>query len=254
MTPPMVLAEDVRKNFGSVSALRGVTLTVDRGSVVCILGPSGSGKSTFLRCLNHLETIDHGSIQIDGSYIGYEERHGRLYELRPNEIARRRATIGMVFQRFHLFPHKTALQNVTEAPIGVRKMEKRAARVRGVDLLRRVGLEEKMDAYPSQLSGGQQQRVAIARALAMDPKLLLFDEPTSALDPELVAEVLAVIRDLTDTGITMIIVTHEVAFARECADVAVFMDCGEVIEQGDPSRVFRAPSHERTREFLNHVL
>ncbi len=254
MTPPMVHAEGVHKYYGSFEVLRGIDLEIQAGSVVCVMGPSGSGKSTFLRCLNHLEAIDRGRIRIDGDYVGYEERAGRLHELRPNEVAKRRSTVGMVFQRFNLFPHMTALENVAEAPIGVSGMPRRAARERAAELLERVGLADRTGNYPSELSGGQQQRVAIARAMAMDPKLILFDEPTSALDPELVAEVLAVIRGLTETGVTMVVVTHETGFARECADEAVFMDQGQIIETGKPDVVLVDPAHERTRAFLRHVL
>ena len=254
MTPPMVLAEDVHKSYGSLEVLRGVDLEVAAGAVVCIMGPSGSGKSTFLRCLNHLERIDRGRVRIDGDYVGYRERNGRLHELRQNEVAKRRSAVGMVFQRFNLFPHMTALENVVEAPVGTGKLNKREARERARELLARVGLESKTAAYPSELSGGQQQRVAIARAMAMEPKLLLFDEPTSALDPELVGEVLAVIRGLTETGVTMVVVTHETGFARECAHEVVFVDQGKVVETGSPDVVLVNPRHERTKEFLRHVL
>jgi polar amino acid transport system ATP-binding protein len=250
----MVLAEGVHKFYGSFEVLRGIDLEVGAGSVVCIMGPSGSGKSTFLRCLNHLETIDRGRIRIDGDYIGYRERNGRLYELRSNDIADRRSTVGMVFQRFNLFPHMTALENVMEAPVGTGRASKREARERGRELLARVGLETKTGNYPSELSGGQQQRVAIARAMAMDPKLILFDEPTSALDPELVGEVLAVIRGLTETGVTMVVVTHETGFARECADEVVFVDEGRIVETGSPDVVLVNPRNERTKAFLRHVL
>ena len=250
----IVEARNVRKSFGSFEALRGIDLTVPRGSVVSIMGPSGSGKSTFLRCLNHLETIDSGIILIDGNYVGYEERNDRLYELKPDDVARRRASIGMVFQRFNLFPHLTAVENIIEAPVGVRRTGKKEARERARALLERVGLADRADHYPAELSGGQQQRVAIARALAMDPKLMLFDEPTSALDPELVGEVLAVIRDLAESGMTMVVVTHEVGFARDCADTAVFVDRGEIVESGPPDTVLTTPSNERTAAFLRHVL
>jgi polar amino acid transport system ATP-binding protein len=254
MTVPMVLAEDVHKAYGGFEVLRGVDLEVDAGSVVCIMGPSGSGKSTFLRCLNHLETIDRGRIRIDGEYVGYRERNGRLHELRGNEVAARRSSIGMVFQRFNLFPHMTALENVVDAPVATGRMSKADARERARELLTRVGLEAKTEAYPSELSGGQQQRVAIARAMAMDPKLILFDEPTSALDPELVGEVLAVIRGLTETGVTMVVVTHETGFARECADEVVFVDQGVIVETGSPDVVLVNPRHDRTKAFLRHVL
>jgi polar amino acid transport system ATP-binding protein len=250
----MVEALRVRKHFGRLEALRGVDLTVDRGSVMCIIGPSGSGKSTFLRCINHLEKVDAGKLYVDGELVGYEQRGDKLHELQNREVARKRSEIGMVFQRFNLFPHMTALQNVVEAPVRVKGETRGVAAERARGLLDRVGLGGREDAYPRQLSGGQQQRVAIARALAMEPKLMLFDEPTSALDPELVGEVLAVMHDLTTTGITMIVVTHEMGFARAAGDQLVFMDQGVVVEQGVPTDVLANPQHERTRAFLSKVL
>ncbi len=250
----MVRAEDVHKSFGRVEVLKGINLEVRRGDVFCILGPSGSGKSTFLRCINHLEKINAGRLSVDGDLVGYSERKGRLHELKDKEIAAQRRHIGMVFQQFNLFPHMTALQNVCEAPIRVQGAKRSAARDRGMDLLTRVGLGDRADNYPGQLSGGQQQRVAIARALAMDPKLMLFDEPTSALDPELVGEVLDVMKDLAKEGMTMIVVTHEIGFAREVGDQLVFMDGGVVVEQGDPREVIGNPRHKRTQEFLSKVL
>jgi polar amino acid transport system ATP-binding protein len=249
----MLHADSVRKSFGSDEVLCGVDLEVSRGEVMCMIGPSGSGKSTFLRCINHIEKIDAGRLTVDGDLIGYREADGRLYELRPREIARKRAQIGMVFQGFYLFPHKTALENIIEAPRLVKGESKGEAIERGRSLLARVGLENRADAYPSQLSGGQQQRVAIARSLAMQPKLMLFDEPTSALDPELIGEVLAVIRDLAEEGMTMVVVTHEMRFAREVADNVVFMDAGVVIEHGPPDEVLDAPAQERTRTFLQRL-
>jgi polar amino acid transport system ATP-binding protein len=250
----MVKAEDVHKEFGRLEVLRGITLEVQRGEVMCILGPSGSGKSTFLRCVNHLEKINAGLLYVDGELVGYQMRGGRLYERREKDISAQRRDIGMVFQRFNLFPHMTAYENVVEAPIRVRGLHRGEASVRADALLERVGLSDKARAYPNELSGGQQQRVAIARALAMEPKLMLFDEPTSALDPELVGEVLDVMRDLAQSGMTMIVVTHEIGFAREVGDALVFMDEGIVIEQGAPHDVINDPQHERTRAFLSKVL
>jgi polar amino acid transport system ATP-binding protein len=250
----MVVAERVCKNFGALKVLKGVTLTVERGQVMCIVGPSGSGKSTFLRCINHLETINAGRLYIDGELVGYREKAGKLYELPAREAAKQRRDVGMVFQHFNLFPHRTALQNITEAPVHVKKVEKKSAVQRARDLLERVGLSEKADAYPAQLSGGQQQRVAIARALAMDPKLMLFDEPTSALDPELVGEVLNVMRDLAGEGMTMLVVTHEMGFAREVADQLVFMDGGVIVESGKPREVLANPQQLRTKAFLSKLL
>ncbi|MFN8088333.1 MAG: amino acid ABC transporter ATP-binding protein [Mycobacterium sp.] len=250
----MVVAQQVCKDFGALPVLKGVTLTVGRGQVLVIVGPSGSGKSTFLRCINHLETVTAGRLYVDGSLVGYREVRGRLHELAPRDAAKQRRDVGMVFQHFNLFPHRTALGNVVEAPVQVKKVKKSAAVERARDLLNQVGLSDKADAYPAQLSGGQQQRVAIARALAMDPKLMLFDEPTSALDPELVGEVLGVMKKLAAQGMTMVAVTHEMGFAREVADQLVFMDGGVVVESGPPREVLANPQHERTRAFLSKVM
>ncbi|MFV2020766.1 amino acid ABC transporter ATP-binding protein [Micromonospora sp. LOL_023] len=250
----MVYAENVHKSFGSLDVLNGVDLAVRPGEVCCVIGPSGSGKSTFLRCINHLEKIDGGRIWVDGSLVGYRERGGKLHELPDREVAAQRQAIGMVFQRFNLFPHMSALANVMEAPLRVRRQPKAAVREQALALLDRVGLADKAQAYPGRLSGGQQQRVAIARALAMRPKLMLFDEPTSALDPELVGEVLDVMRDLARDGMTMIVVTHEIGFAREVGDSLIFMDGGVVVEAGEPRQVLVDPRHERTRAFLSKVL
>ena len=254
MSGPMVKAEGVHKRFGHLEVLKGINLEVRTGEVMCLLGPSGSGKSTFLRCINHLEKINSGRLSVDGELVGYRQVGDKLHELRESEVARKRAGIGMVFQHFNLFPHMTALENVTCAPIRVKKVARADARTRAQELLARVGLAEKADAYPAQLSGGQQQRVAIARALAMEPKLMLFDEPTSALDPELVGDVLQAIQQLAREGMTMIVVTHEMGFAREVADTAVFMDGGVVVESGKPSEVLANPRHERTKAFLSKVL
>jgi polar amino acid transport system ATP-binding protein len=254
MAEPMVQATGVHKRFGTVEVLRGIDLTVMPGEVACVIGPSGSGKSTFLRCINHLERIDAGAMVVDGELIGYRRRGDKLYELRESEVARQRRDIGMVFQRFNLFPHMTALENVMEAPCIVRRVPRKAAREQAVALLERVGLGHRSAAYPGQLSGGQQQRVAIARALAMKPRLMLFDEPTSALDPELVGEVLDVMRALAADGMTMVVVTHEMGFAREVADSLVFMDEGRIIEAGAPREVLANPRHERTQAFLSKVL
>ncbi len=254
MTEPMVKAESVHKRFGRLEVLNGISLEVNRGEVMCMLGPSGSGKSTFLRCINHLEKINAGRLSVDGELVGYRQKDGKLHELPDREIARKRAKIGMVFQHFNLFPHMTALENVALAPMQVAKVERGEARQRSVDLLNRVGLGDKLDTYPLALSGGQQQRVAIARALAMQPKLMLFDEPTSALDPELVGDVLDAMRQLAADGMTMIVVTHELGFAREVGDTAVFMDAGVVVESGPPQEVLVSPREERTREFLSKVL
>jgi len=251
---PMVLADRVSKSFGSNHVLRSISLEVPRGEVLCLVGPSGSGKSTFLRCINHLERVDAGRLAVDGTLVGYEERGGKLYELRPKVAAKQRSDIGMVFQKFNLFPHMTALENIIEAPTLVRGISKSKALARGKELLDRVGLANKANSYPAHLSGGQQQRVAIARALAMDPKLMLFDEPTSALDPELVGEVLDVMKGLAESGMTMIVVTHEMGFAREVADSVVFMDDGVVVESGRPDDVLTNPQHDRTRAFLSKVL
>ena len=250
---PLVHAVNVTKSFGDNQVLKGIDMDVQRGEVVCFLGPSGSGKTTFLRCINQLETIDGGRIFVEGELMGYAERGSTLHRLHDKEIARQRRDIGMVFQRFNLFPHLTVLQNIIEAPLRVKGEGKAEATDRAQALLERVGLADKPGAYPSQLSGGQQQRVAIARALAMRPKLMLFDEPTSALDPELVGEVLAAMRELADEGMTMIVVTHEMGFARDVADRVVFMDGGVVVEQGDPKQVINDPQHERTRTFLRRM-
>nr|WP_198151541.1 amino acid ABC transporter ATP-binding protein [Kibdelosporangium sp. MJ126-NF4] len=250
----MVQAEGVCKRFGRLEVLKGIDLEVQPGEVMCIIGPSGSGKSTFLRCVNHLEKVDAGRLSVDGELVGYRQKGDKLYELKENEVARKRQEIGMVFQRFNLFPHMTALENVTEAPVQVKGTGRGKARDHGMELLEQVGLAEKAKSYPRQLSGGQQQRVAIARALAMRPKLMLFDEPTSALDPELVGEVLSVMRGLAEKGMTMVVVTHEMEFAREVADSVVFMDGGVVVEAGKPEDVIRSPQHERTKAFLARVL
>ncbi|WP_030266821.1 amino acid ABC transporter ATP-binding protein [Streptomyces violens] len=250
----MVDIRSVTKSFGPVEVLRGIDLTVRTGEVTVVLGPSGSGKSTLLRTINHLEKVDSGQVSVDGALVGYRRSGNRLYELREREILKQRTHIGFVFQNFHLFPHLTVLENITEAPVSALKRSRKDAEATARRLLERVGLADKADAYPKQLSGGQQQRVAIARALALEPKLLLFDEPTSALDPELVGEVLDVIKDLAHQGTTMIVVTHEIGFAREVADTVVFMDEGRVVEQGPPSQVLDAPRHERTKSFLSKVL
>ena len=252
--PLMVDARAVRKSFGSNEVLKGITLQVEQGQVLCLLGPSGSGKSTFLRCINHLETINGGRLYVEGELMGFREGADAIYEMKPNAIAKQRSEIGMVFQRFNLFPHLTAIENVIEAPIGVKKLSKADATKKALELLASVGLSDKADHYPSQLSGGQQQRVAIARALAMEPKLMLFDEPTSALDPELVGDVLDVMRKLAKSGMTMIVVTHEIGFAREVADRVVFMDSGVVVEEGTPAQVLDKPQNERTKAFINSVL
>ncbi len=253
-TDVMVEAVDVRKRYGAHEVLSGITLSVSPGEVMCLVGPSGSGKSTFLRCINHLERVDGGTLRVDGRLVGYEEKDGRLHELREKEIAARRRGIGMVFQRFNLFPHMTARENVMEAPVQVAGVSKRQAAEEAMALLDRVGLADRCGAYPGQLSGGQQQRVAIARALAMKPRLMLFDEPTSALDPELVGEVLDVMRALAEEGMTMVVVTHEMGFAREVGDSLVFMDGGVVVEAGTPRDVLGDPQHRRTQAFLSKVL
>jgi polar amino acid transport system ATP-binding protein len=259
VTRGLVEITGVRKSFGATEVLKGVSLTVEPGGVAVIVGPSGSGKSTLLRTINHLEKVDGGHITIDGQLVGYEVRGDRLHELREKEILKQRTEIGMVFQNFNLFPHLTALENVAEAPVvaqqpGRARRSKEEARRRGLELLDRVGLKDRAGAYPRQLSGGQQQRVAIARALALDPKILLFDEPTSALDPELVNEVLDVIRELAKSGTTLIIVTHEMGFARDVADTVVFMDQGQIVEQGTPEEIFSNPQEPRTRSFFSKVL
>jgi polar amino acid transport system ATP-binding protein len=251
---PIVRSVGLRKSFGAFEALRGIDLQIDRGEVLCIVGPSGSGKSTFLRCINQLEAIDGGALWVNGELVGYRRTGRRLFELSEREIARQRLATGMVFQRFNLFPHKTALENVIEGPVQVLRLERKQAELEAYELLTRVGLAHKCGAYPIELSGGQQQRVAIARALAMNPALMLFDEPTSALDPELVGEVLSVMRDLARTGMTMIVVTHELGFAREVANRVLFMDQGLVVEAGSPEQVLGSPTQARTRDFISAVL
>jgi len=254
MLTPMVRAESVHKNFGRNEVLRGIDIEVAPREVMCIIGPSGSGKSTFLRCINHLEKINAGRLWVDGELVGYRQRGDRLYELPDREVCRKRSEIGMVFQSFNLFPHMTALENVVEAPVRVKRESMAVASDRARALLDRVGLADKVDAHPRQLSGGQQQRVAIARALAMQPKLMLFDEPTSALDPELVGDVLNVMRGLAEEGMTMVVVTHEMGFAREVGDSLIFMDGGMVVEAGAPREVIGNPQQERTKAFLSKVL
>jgi polar amino acid transport system ATP-binding protein len=251
---PMVLAEGVHKRFGRLEVLKGINLEVRPREVMCVIGPSGSGKSTFLRCINHLEKIDAGKLWVDGELVGYRQKGDKLYELRDREVAGKRREIGMVFQRFNLFPHMTAVDNIVEAPVNVRGENRATARARALELLEQVGLADKAFAYPRELSGGQQQRVAIARALAMRPKLMLFDEPTSALDPELVGDVLTVMRQLAEDGMTMVVVTHEMGFAREVGDSLVFMDDGVIVEQGPPAQVLSSPTHERTQRFLARLL
>jgi len=254
MSDPMVKAEAVHKRFGRLEVLKGIDLEVQRREVMCLLGPSGSGKSTFLRCINHLEKIDGGRLWVDGELVGYRQDAALLHELREREVARKRSEIGMVFQRFNLFPHMCALENVIEAPVRVKKIRHDEAVRRARVMLERVGLADKAGAYPAQLSGGQQQRVAIARALAMDPKLMLFDEPTSALDPELVGDVLGAMQQLAQDGMTMIVVTHEMGFAREVGDRLVFMDGGVIVEEGAPRDVLAGAREDRTRAFLSKVL
>ncbi|MHC1550489.1 amino acid ABC transporter ATP-binding protein [Phyllobacterium sp. K27] len=251
---PLVRARNVHKSYEQLEVLKGIDLDVAPGEVVVVLGPSGSGKSTFLRCINHLESINRGSIEVDGEQIGYKLQKDRLQRLSNYAIALQRRKIGMVFQQFNLYPHMTALQNIIEAPVGIHGESRKEASENARKLLKRVGLSEKADSYPRQLSGGQQQRVAIARALAIKPKLMLFDEPTSALDPELVGEVLATMRDLAEQGLTMIVVTHEIGFAREAADRVVFMDDGKVVEHGKPEDVLGNPQHPRTRSFLSRFI
>ena len=250
----MVKAEAVHKSFGRLEVLRGIDLEVHPGDVMCMIGPSGSGKSTFLRCINHLEKIDAGRLSVDGELVGYRQQGDKLYELGESEVSKKRSEIGMVFQHFNLFPHMTALDNLIEAPIRVKRESRTMAVDRARRLLDRVGLADKVNVYPNQLSGGQQQRVAIARALAMQPKLMLFDEPTSALDPELVGDVLDVMRGLAEDGMTMVVVTHEMGFAREVGDSLVFMDGGVIVEAGKPRDVLANPQQERTRSFLSKVL
>mgnify|MGYP002716859539 CR=1 FL=1 len=251
MATPMISAQNVHKSFGQLEVLKGIDLEVQPGEVACLLGPSGSGKSTFLRCVNHLDKATAGRLYVDGELIGYREKNGTLYEISEKEAAEQRSDIGMVFQSFNLFPHRTVIENIIEAPVQVKKIPEDTARARAMELLEDVGLASKANNYPVQLSGGQQQRVAIARAVAMDPKLMLFDEPTSALDPELVGEVLRVMRTLADEGMSMLVVTHEMAFAREVADHIVFMADGHVIEQGTPEQVLDNPTQERTKAFLS---
>jgi polar amino acid transport system ATP-binding protein len=249
----MVRAEHVVKSFGSNTVLKDISLEVERGQVLCLIGPSGSGKSTLLRCINHLESIDGGRLWVEDELIGYRQRGDKLYEMSPREVAAQRADIGMVFQRFNLFPHMTALENIIEAPMRVKHEKKSVAVKRAMELLDQVGLAHKAKSFPGHLSGGQQQRVAIARALAMQPKLMLFDEPTSALDPELVGDVLEVMKQLAESGMTMVVVTHEMAFARDVGDYLVFMDGGVVVEEGNPRDVITNPQHQRTKTFLSRV-
>jgi len=251
---PLVRARNVQKSYGDNQVLKGIDLDVLPGEVVVILGPSGSGKSTFLRCINHLEELNAGSIMIGEQQVGFELKKGLLHRLSPKRIARQRQEIGMVFQQFNLYPHMTVLQNIIEAPVGVHKRPRAEAMSEARELLATVGLSDKAAAWPRHLSGGQQQRVAIARALAIKPKLILFDEPTSALDPELVGEVLATMRTLADGGLTMVVVTHEIGFAREAADRVVFMDGGHVVEQGPPEAVLVNPQHPRTQAFLSRFI
>ncbi|MCG7446876.1 amino acid ABC transporter ATP-binding protein [Corynebacterium aurimucosum] len=250
----MISAQNVHKSFGQLEVLKGIDLEVQPGEVSCLLGPSGSGKSTFLRCVNHLDKATAGRLYVDGELIGYREKNGTLYEISEKEAAEQRSDIGMVFQSFNLFPHRTVIENIIEAPVQVKKIPEETARARAMELLEDVGLASKANNYPVQLSGGQQQRVAIARAVAMDPKLMLFDEPTSALDPELVGEVLRVMKDLAAEGMTMLVVTHEMGFAREVADKVFFMDGGVVIESGSPAEVLDNPQQARTKDFLASLL
>ena len=254
MTEPALRVEGVRKSYGHVEVLKGIDIQVKPGEVACLVGPSGSGKSTFLRCINHLEKINSGRLYVHGELVGYQEKKGRLYELSDREVCRKRAEIGMVFQNFNLFQHMNALENIIEAPMRVLKISKEEAVIHARELLALVGLSGREESLPKQLSGGQQQRIAIARALAMKPKLMLFDEPTSALDPELVGEVLAAMQDLANSGMTMIVVTHEMGFARKVADTIAFMDAGLIVESGPPDEVLDNPVHERTRSFFSKVL
>ena len=253
MSTPMIQAVDVWKSFGTLDVLKGINLEVNKGEVTCLIGPSGSGKSTFLRCVNHLEKVTAGRLYVDGELIGYREKNGVLHEISEKDAARQRREVGMVFQNFNLFGHRTALENIIQAPIHVKGVKPEDAKKRAMELLEQVGLANKAEAYPVQLSGGQQQRVAIARAVAMEPKLMLFDEPTSALDPELVGEVLRVMRELAASGMTMLVVTHEMAFAHEVADNVAFMSDGQIIEYGTPEQVLDNPQHERTKEFLSSI-
>ncbi|MFW8624648.1 amino acid ABC transporter ATP-binding protein [Corynebacterium glutamicum] len=254
MSQLMIDAQQVCKNYGRLEVLKGIDLQVPKGTVTCLIGPSGSGKSTMLRCVNHLEKVNAGRLYVDGDLIGYRERDGVLYEISEKDAAKQRSDIGMVFQNFNLFPHRTVIENIIEAPIHVKKQPESKARARAMELLEQVGLAHKADAYPVQLSGGQQQRVAIARAVAMEPKLMLFDEPTSALDPELVGEVLRVMKQLADDGMTMLVVTHEMGFAHEVADQVVFMANGVVVEAGTPEQVLDNPKEQRTKDFLSSLL
>jgi polar amino acid transport system ATP-binding protein len=254
MIDPALRVEGVRKSYGHVEVLKGIDMQVKQGEVACLVGPSGSGKSTFLRCINHLEKINSGRLYVHGELVGYEEKKGRLYELSDREVCRKRAEIGMVFQNFNLFQHMSVLENIIEAPMRVLKISKEEAVVHARELLELVGLSGREESLPKQLSGGQQQRVAITRALAMRPKLMLFDEPTSALDPELVGEVLTAMQDLASSGMTMIVVTHEMGFARKVADTVAFMDAGLIVEFGPPDQVLDEPQHERTKSFFSKVL
>jgi polar amino acid transport system ATP-binding protein len=254
MSDLVVRASDVHKRFGRLEVLCGISLEVRKRETVCVIGPSGSGKTTFIRCINHLEKIDSGRIEVNGQLIGYRDKDGRLVEDSERSIAKQRTQIGMVFQRFNLFPHRTALENVIEAPVHVLGVAREKAVADAELLLARVGLADKRDVYPGKLSGGQQQRVAIARALAMKPALMLFDEPTSALDPEVIGEVLAVMEELAHDGMTMIVVTHEMGFAREAADRVVMMDAGLIVEEGPPEQLFTSAQSERTRQFLSKIL
>ena len=254
MIEPALRVEGVRKSYGQVEVLKGINMQVKPGEVACLVGPSGSGKSTFLRCINHLEKINSGRLYVHGELVGYQEKKGRLYELSDREVCRKRAEIGMVFQSFNLFQHMSVLENIIEAPTRVLKISKEEAVIHARELLELVGLSGREDSLPKQLSGGQQQRVAITRALAMRPKLMLFDEPTSALDPELVGEVLAAMQDLASSGMTMIVVTHEMGFARKVADTVAFMDAGLIVESGPPDRILDNPQHERTKSFFSKVL
>jgi polar amino acid transport system ATP-binding protein len=254
MIEPALRVEGVRKSYGHVEVLKGIDMQVKPGEVACLVGPSGSGKSTFLRCINHLEKINSGRLYVHGELVGYQEKKGRLYELTDREVCRKRAEIGMVFQSFNLFQHMSVLENIIEAPTRVLKISKEEAVIHARELLELVGLSGREDSLPKQLSGGQQQRVAITRALAMRPKLMLFDEPTSALDPELVGEVLTAMQDLASSGMTMIVVTHEMGFARKVADTVAFMDAGLIVESGPPDRILDNPQHERTKSFFSKVL
>ncbi len=254
MIEPALRVEGVRKSYGHVEVLKGINMQVKPGEVACLVGPSGSGKSTFLRCINHLEKINSGRLYVHGELVGYEEKKGRLYELSDREVCRKRAEIGMVFQSFNLFQHMSVLENIIEAPMRVLKISKEEAVIYARELLELVGLSGREESFPKQLSGGQQQRVAISRALAMKPKLMLFDEPTSALDPELVGEVLAAMQDLANSGMTMIVVTHEMGFARKVADTVAFMDAGLIVESGPPDQLLDHPQHERTKSFFSKVL